>query len=36
MTNADEQPVMLRFECEASEAQWEVSGLQLSEGLNQP
>jgi type VI secretion system secreted protein VgrG len=36
MTNADEQPVMLRFECEASAAHWEVSGMQLSEGLNQP
>ncbi|MFO7564006.1 MAG: type VI secretion system tip protein TssI/VgrG [Enhygromyxa sp.] len=36
MTVADEQPVTLRFECEQSEARWEVSGLQLSEAFNQP
>jgi len=36
MINPDEQPVVLRFECTASEDAWEVSGLQLYERLDQP
>ncbi|PRQ10249.1 type VI secretion system Vgr family protein [Enhygromyxa salina] len=37
MTDQTEQPVRLRFFCEsASDVEWEVSGLELSERFNEP
>ena len=36
MSDLDERPVALRFECSAAECTWEVTGMQLSERFDRP